>query len=139
MKPAARDASASQTLVLLIEADADARDRHEVLLASVGYAVRSLPALPDAVEVQSSAVIIADLASFHRLRAQQFDGRRPILVITEDCSSGATACLCGATDWIPTYGAPDYFLSTLADTLHLRGISTDTLRSRNGIPSATHF
>ena len=117
MRPTACGASAGETIVLLVEADANARDRHEVLLTSVGYSVLSVAALPDAVEVQSSAIIIADITAFHWLQAQQFGHLRPILVIAEDCTTGVTACLCGAIDWIPSYGEADYFLSTLADTL----------------------
>jgi FixJ family two-component response regulator len=111
------DPSASKTSVLLIETDANARAQHETLLVSVGYSVLSLASFPDLAELQSSAVVITDIPSFHWLRAQEFHSVRPILVIAEDCRAGVTACLCGAADWIPSYGEPDYLLGTLAEAL----------------------
>ena len=113
--------SAGKTIVLLVETNSDARARHEVLLASSGYAVLSMASFPDVIEVQSCAIVIADVPSFHWLQSQAFHDVRPILVIAEDCKAGVTACLCGAADWIPSYGEPDYLLGTLAETLQHPG------------------
>ena len=117
MVQAASTTSHGKTIVLLVETNSDARARHETLLASVGYSVLSMASLPDVVEVQSCAIVIADVPSFLWLQTQQFHNVRPILVIAEDCKAGVTACLCGAADWIPSYGEPDYLLGTIAETL----------------------
>jgi DNA-binding response OmpR family regulator len=109
--------SPPRTVVLLVEADPDARSRHEGLLASVGYSVICIASFPDAREVQSAAVVIADLAWFHWFQAQHFDRAPPILVVADDLKEGITACLCGADDWIPSYGEPGYMLGTVEEAL----------------------
>lgn len=104
-------------MVLLVETDSAARSRHEDLLSSEGYSVLSMASFPDLIEVQSCALVVADVPSFHWMQAQQLHTVRPILVVAEDPRAGITACLCGAADWIPSSGEPDYLLGTVAETL----------------------
>ena len=109
--------SPTRTIVLLVEANSDARSRHESLLASAGYSVLCVASFPDASEVQSAAVVIADVAWFYWFQAQQFDRTPPILVVADDLKEGITACLCGADDWIPLDGEPAYMLGTVLEAL----------------------
>jgi hypothetical protein len=62
--------------------------------------------------------VISDIPSFLWLQAQRFARPLPpVVVVAADAKEGVTACLAGATDWVPASGTTDYFLGTVADAL----------------------
>jgi hypothetical protein len=106
-----------QTPLLLIEADSDARSRHEGTLRAGGYAVFAVAASPDAIDLDVAAVVLSDIASFHWLEEQHSWRLGQTIVITADDRAGATACLCGAAAWVPVDSDDGYLLATLDGVL----------------------
>ena len=107
------ETSIDQTSVLLVEADLDARSRHEATLSSAGYAVVTVAACPDSDDVQAADVVLSDIPSFHWLQDQRMRRMPPIVALAADVRGGVTACLCGAAAWVPADGDGAYLLDTL--------------------------
>lgn len=112
------EVSASGTSVLLVEADPDARSRHEVILISAGYSVISVALCPELGDVNGAAIVLSDIPSFQWLQDQQIRRLPPIVALADDVKAGVTACLCGAADWVPTDGEGRYLLDTVDGVLH---------------------
>src|SRR5687768_5109658 len=66
--PGHPEPSPVETCVLLVEADLDARARHEGTLSSAGYAVTTVAACPEPTEVLAADVVLSDIPSFHWLQ-----------------------------------------------------------------------
>lgn len=105
------------TPVLLIEANLDARDRHEEVLRAAGYDVCAIAACPDTGELSRAAMVLSDVPSFHWLQEQRARRLPPTVVITEDERAGVTACLCGAADWVPVESDAAYLLGAVDGAL----------------------
>jgi DNA-binding response OmpR family regulator len=104
--------------VLLVEADLDARNRHEGTLSSAGYAVTTVAACPESTEVLAADVVLSDIPSFHWLQDQRIGRMPPIVALAADARGGVTACLCGAAAWVPADGDGVYLLDTVDGVLH---------------------
>jgi DNA-binding response OmpR family regulator len=104
--------------VLLVEADLDARTRHEATLSSAGYTVTTVAACPDSHEVLAADVVLSDIPSFHWLQDQRIRRMPPIVALAADARGGVTACLCGAAAWVPADGDGAYLLDTVDGVLH---------------------
>lgn len=102
-----------ETSVLLVEADLDARARHEGTLSSAGYAVTTVAACPEPTEVLAADVVLSDIPSFHWLQDQRMSRMPPIVALAADAHGGVTACLCGAAAWVPADGDAGYLLDTV--------------------------
>jgi hypothetical protein len=104
--------------ILLVEADHDARLRHEAALRGAGFFVISVATWIETVAVQSAEIILADLPTFHVLRLDRVAGRFPaVVVLASDIKSGVGACLCGAVDWHPMNGENAYLVDTVEHAL----------------------
>jgi hypothetical protein len=79
----------------------------------VGYQVVAVPTLPASAEVGSADVILADYPTFQVLQHDHHQGQ--VVVVTDDVKVGVTACLCGASDWVPVSGASDYLTEAVKD------------------------
>ena len=112
------ESSDEATSILLVEADLDARSRHESTLSSAGYSVITLTACPDADEVRAADVVLSDIPSFHWLQDQRISRMPPIVALAADARGGVTACLCGAAAWVPSDGDGAYLLDTVDGVLH---------------------
>ncbi len=110
-------ASPQMTAVLLIEADLDARDRHEEALRAAGYEVCAIAACPDADDLSRAALVLSDIPSFNWLREQPGRGLPLTVVLTDDERAGVTACLCGAADWVPVDSDPAYLVDAVDGAL----------------------
>lgn len=110
--------SLSPTSVLLVEADLDARARHEGTLSSAGYTVMSVAACPEPHDVVSASIVLSDIPSFHWLQDQRIRRFPPIVALAHDAHAGVTACLCGAAAWVPADGDGEYLLDTVDGVLH---------------------
>lgn len=113
--------------MLLVEADLDARSRHEEALSAAGYSVMTATACPEAPEVFAVDLVLSDLPSFHWLQDQRHwlqDPRLsrmpPVVALAADARGGVTACLCGAAAWVPADGDGAYLLDTIDGVLHPR-------------------
>lgn len=115
--------SEAQTTVLLVEADLDARSRHEQALAGAGYSVMAVTACPEATDVLAVDLVLSDLPSFHWLQDQQLSRLPPIVALAADARGGVTACLCGAAAWAPADGDGAYLLDTIDGVLHPRRLT----------------
>lgn len=104
--------------MLLIEVNSDARATHTATLSDGGYAVRLAEAWPPLTEVELSAIVISDVVSFRLLQDSGIRRLPPVVVLADDASSGVSACLCGATAWVPTHGDDGYFLATIDGLVH---------------------
>lgn len=113
-----RDLSHSPTHVLLVEADSNSRSLHTAALERAGYHVVAVPTLPPSEEVVSADVILADYPTFQVLQHDHHRGQ--IVVVTDDVRAGVTACLCGASDWVPMSGASDYFTEAVKEAVTRR-------------------
>lgn len=113
--------SPADTPVLLVEADLNARSRHESVLRSAGYAVLASSACPDPGDLQGAAVLLSDVASFHWIQDQQLRQIPPTIVLTSDDKAGITACLCGADAWVPVDSDDAYLLDALDGVLRPGG------------------
>ena len=120
--PGRPEPSRVETSVLLIEADLDARTRHESTLISAGYAVRTVAACPEPTDVLAADVVLSDLPSFHWLQDQRIGRMPPIVALAPDVRGGVTACLCGAAAWVPSDGDGGYLLDTVDGVLNPRGL-----------------
>jgi len=118
VRPDASHASSAETSVLLVEADLDARTRHEGTLSSAGYAVTTVAACPEATDVLAADVVLSDIPSFHWLQNQHIATMPPIVALAADARGGVTACLCGAAAWVPADGDGGYLLDTVDGVLH---------------------
>jgi hypothetical protein len=114
-------ASDAPTPVLLIEANPDARSRHENALRDAGYAVSARSACPDADECRVAAIVLSDVPSYHWLQEQHIGTLPPTVVLTTDEKAGITACLCGADAWVPTDSDDGYLLDTVSGLLRYPG------------------
>jgi DNA-binding response OmpR family regulator len=103
--------------VLLIEADLNARARHEQALCAAGYVVLALSACPDLTDLRDTAVLLTDVPSFYWLQELQIRQLPPTIVLTGDEKAGVTACLCGADAWVPVDSEDDYLLDALQGLL----------------------
>src|SRR5262245_17020912 len=110
-------ASHAATSVLLIEADLDAQARHEAVLDSAGYPVLARANLPELTDLKGVALILMDVASFHALRSVGAGRLPPIVVTAPDEKAGVTACLCGATSWVPLWSDNQYLLDEVEGAL----------------------
>ena len=104
--------------MLLVEADLDARGRHEATLSSAGYAVVTVAACPESDEVLAADVVLSDIPSFHWLQDQRIRRLPPIVALAADARGGVTACLCGAAAWVPADGDSAYLLDTVDSVLN---------------------
>ena len=68
--------------MLLIEANLDARDRHEEALRAAGYDVRAITACPDNAELSRASLVLSDVPSFHWLREQSNRRLPPTIVLS---------------------------------------------------------
>jgi hypothetical protein len=110
--------SAARTTVLLVEADLDARMRHEDALSAAGYAVMTVTACPEPADVLTADLVLSDVPSFHWLQDQNIGIMPPIVALAPDARGGVTACLCGAAAWVPADGDGGYLLDTVDGVLH---------------------
>ena len=115
--------SATQTTVLLVEADLDARERHQRALSAAGYSVMTAAACPEAPDVVAADLVLSDLPSFHWLQDQRLSRVPPIVALAADAHGGVTACLCGAAAWAPADGDGAYLLDTVEGVLHPRRLT----------------
>jgi hypothetical protein len=110
-------ASAHAISVLLIEADLNARARHEQALCAAGYVVLALSACPDLTDLRETAALLTDVPSFYWLQEVQVQELPPTIVLTSDEKAGVTACLCGADAWVPVDSDDDYLVDALRGLL----------------------
>ena len=92
--------SPAQKLIVVIEADLEARAHHERALRSAGYTVVAFASCPEPSEVALAAVVLSDVASFHWQRESSSGPQPPTIVLTDDEKAGVIACLCGASTWV---------------------------------------
>ena len=118
MRDTPLEPSVTATSVLLVEADLDARTRHESTLSSAGYSVITLAACPDSDEVHAADLVLSDIPSFHWLQDQHISQMPPVVAVAADARGGITACLCGAAAWVPADGDGAYLLDTVDGVLH---------------------
>jgi hypothetical protein len=118
MRSSERFLSAHATSVLLVEADLDARAKHEQALSLAGYAVVTVSACPEANDVLAADIVLIDVPSFHWLQDQQLGYMPPLVALAGDARGGVTACLCGAAAWVPAQGDGEYLLDTIDGVLH---------------------
>jgi len=118
MRTFAPDPSTAPTSILLVEADLDARARHEEALTGAGYHVTTVAACPDAADVHSADLVLSDVPSFHWLQDQRISRIPPLIALAADARSGVTACLCGAAAWVPADGDTAYLVDTIEGVLH---------------------
>jgi hypothetical protein len=105
--------SAAATHVLLIEADSNMRGEHASTLQHAGYIVREVAGLPAEEDIDAAELILTDAVSFEWLRDHTVDSR--VVVLTDDLKVGITACLCGATDWVPIHSPREYLLDVVRE------------------------
>ena len=80
-----------QTSILLVEADRDARLRHETALRAAGFSVLAIPTW-NADRVLSAAVIVTDVPSFDVLQqCAPIAERPPAMVVIADTAKLALA------------------------------------------------
>src|SRR5688572_21869350 len=109
----------NRTSILLVEADHDARHRHEAALRGAGFCVIPLPAWTDTTTARSAAIIVVDFPTFRVLQRDAQARRLPaVVVIAGDIKSGIGACLRGAEDWLPVNGDNAYVVETVKRALH---------------------
>lgn len=118
MCPGASPLSAAATPVLLVEADLDARGRHEHVLLGAGYEVTAFSACPDTDDLSRAAILLTDVPTFYWLRDRQARHLPPVVVLSMDEKAGVTACLYGAAAWVPSRGEGAYLLDTVEGVLH---------------------
>jgi hypothetical protein len=94
----------AEKLIVVIEADLEARAHHEQALRSAGYAVVAFASCPEPSEVALAAVVLSDVASFHWQRESSSGPQPPTIVMTDDEKAGVIACLCGASTWVRSSG-----------------------------------
>lgn len=117
MRGSAQNPSARATSVLLVEADPDARARHEYALTSAGFDVVTMTACPGTEDVLAADVVVSDIPSFHWLQEHTVNDMPPMVALAGDVHDGVTACLCGASAWVPSDGDGAYLLDTLEGVL----------------------
>jgi DNA-binding response OmpR family regulator len=126
MPRGAADVSYQATVVLLIEADLNARARHEEALRSAGFTVLALAACPDQHDINRASLVLSDVPSFHWLRAQGLSRMPPVIVFSGDEKAAVTACLCGAMDWVPVAGDDEYLLDVVRGVLRPSQVSAES-------------
>lgn len=107
----------SPTPVLLIEADPEARCRHENALSAAGFSVVACSACPEPAQWRVASLVLSDVPSYHWLQQQHIRRFPPTIVLSADEKAGITACLCGADAWVPTDSDDEYLLHTVKGLL----------------------
>lgn len=118
-------ASPQASPVLLIEADLNARVRHEQALRAAGYPVLAFSDPAEDTTWKDAAVLVTDVPTFHWLQARQLAHPPPMVVLTSDEKAGVTACLCGAAAWVPVDSDDAYLVDELDGVLRPRDIRRD--------------
>lgn len=122
--------------VLLIEVNSDARATHRATLAGGGYSVTPAEAWPPLTEIGLSAIVISDVVSFRLLQDSGIRRLPPVVVLADDARAGVSACLCGATAWVPTRGDDGYLLATIDELVRPHKLA---IREPTNMPgAATH-
>jgi hypothetical protein len=117
--------SPAATPVLLIEADLDARERHEQALRAAGYPVLAVSDATEDTAFDDAAILVTDVPTFHWLQGRQIAHPPPMIVLTSDEKAGVTACLCGAAAWVPVDSDDGYLVDELDGVLRPRDVLRD--------------
>lgn len=137
MPTVAANMSRQATVLLLIEADLDARGRHENALRSAGFTILAVAACPDPHDVDRASLVLSDVPSFHWLRDQGIHRMPPVIVLSRDEKAAVTACLCGAMDWVPAGGDDAYLLDVVAGVLRPSRVARDSDEPHAGTRHST--